>query len=433
MKFCWNQSSVLSGKGFSLDAECLSSQNAPNHSLPAIAIKIDENPAKGIVNLFRSIDQNHCFRLTAEEFPENDKVNADFSHFGHAPGTSPPSFIIQTGGTTGNKKQILRLQNTWIQSFKINQKKWSISNHDSYGILGDLTHSISFYGLMEGLFLGTNVTLLYDWLPSSQFHEIAKRKLTVLYATPIQLKLLLRAFEIHQFEPNSTLRRIIVGGSKLSSPLVTKLENIFPKAIITEFYGTTETSFITVSNPDTPQGSVGKAYKDVIVRVVNESGDVLPSDVTGNIEVTSPYLFEGYIIDGKFSSNKTDFYQTGERGFLDKNGNLFLMGRKDRMINILDVNVQPEEIESYLETFEHVNMAYVYPELDKYKGTQLQACLFYEIKQPDISDITKRCRKELGNYKTPKSYRLIGARPPLLASGKLNLRSIQTKLEQGIW
>ncbi len=434
MKFTWNHNSFLSGKGFTLNSNELKKNlelnpdQRPFPKSPLVAIKLDNNPLDSITNLFQAVDGNYCFRLTPEPFPGEISTKPDPCLFTYQPATSPPCFIVQTGGTTGPVKQILRLQGTWIQSFKINKQNWSISTGDNYGILGDLTHSISLYGLLEGLYLGTNVTLLGDWLPKSQIKEIVVRKISVLYATPIQLQLLIRAFEIHQLSPIKSLRRVIVGGSKLSTSQTLKLTEMFPEAEVIEFYGTTETSFITVSSSNTPQGSVGKAYEGVDIRVTDDNRDLLPQNEIGNIEVASPYLFEGYIIEGKVSLKPNDYFQTGERGYLDDKGNLFLKGRRDRMISIHDTNIHPEEVENYLETLQGVEAAYVYLAPDKPNTHHLNACIYYNSVKPDINDIASRCRSDLGNYQAPKSYQLIDDKPPKLPSGKLDLVTIKARL-----
>lgn len=439
MKFCWNRKSTLYGRDFSLTfkdlKDALNKKSEPDTlpKKPFIAIKLDRNSSKSIINLFRVVASHYCFRLTSEIFPQGKNIKEDNFLYSQSVDKSPPSFIVQTGGTTGSCKQILRLQNTWIRSFKINREKWQVSDSDSYGILGDLTHSISLYGLLEGLYLGTDVNLLSEWLPKSQLAIIADRKISILYATPIQLQLLIRAYEIHQIAPIPTLRRIIVGGSKLSKAQSLKLGKHFPEAEIAEFYGTAETSFITVSSPCTPQGSVGKVYEGVTVRITNDSGETLPKGKIGDIEVTSPYLFEGYIFDDKISLNQNDYFQTGERGFLDDQGNLFLKGRRDRMVSIHDINIHPEDVENYLQSLPGVEVAYVYPVSDKFNANHLHACIFYNSVKPNKNEIAGLCRNELGNKLTPKSFKLISDKPPLLLSGKLDLIALQNELEQGRW
>ena len=258
---------------------------------PFVAINLGGNHVSSIINLFRAVEENYCFRLTPEPFQKGGNIKTDHCSHTHDPSGSPPCFIVQSGGTTGPVKKILRLQSTWINSFLINREIWSITSWDNYGILGDLTHSISLYGLLEGLYLGTNVTLLGEWLPKSQIEEIATRMISVLYATPIQLQLLTRAFEIHKLKPITTIRKIIVGGAKLTPNQILKLKKLFTKGEIIEFYGTAETSFITITTTDSPQGSVGKAYEGVKIRVINDLGESLPNGEIGNIEVTSPYVF----------------------------------------------------------------------------------------------------------------------------------------------
>ena len=439
MKFSWNHKSTLYGRDFSLTfkdlKDALNKKSEPDTlpKKPFIAIKLDRNSSKTIINLFRAVTNNYCFRLTPEPFPRGKTIMEDDYLLPHSVDNSPPSFIVQTGGTTGSSKQILRSQNTWMRSFKINRNNWQISDSDSYGILGDLTHSISLYGLMEGLYLGSDMNLLSEWLPKSQLANISDREISILYATPIQLQLLIRAYEIHQIKPIPTLRLIIVGGAKLSATQAKKLPKLFPKAEIAEFYGTAETSFITVTSPSTPQGSVGKVYEGVTIRISNDSGEALPNGEIGDIEVTSPYLFEGYIFDDKISLNQNDCFQTGERGYLDDQGNLFLKGRRDRMISIHDINIHPEEVENYLQSLPGVEVAYVYPVSDKFNVNHLHACLFYDSIKPNKNDIARMCRMELGNYLTPKSFKLISNKPPLLLSGKLDLIALQNELEQGRW
>lgn len=435
LKFNWHQASVLSGKNFFLNADEIKKHlriDRASNQLPVqpfVAINLDRNPVSSIINLFRAVEGNSCFRLTTETFPNGDKIKTDHCSLAHDPADSPPCFVVQTGGTTGPVKKILRLQSTWINSFLINRGFWAITSRDNYGILGDLTHSISLYGLLEGLYLGTNVTLLGEWLPKSQLEEIASRMISVLYATPIQLRLLTRAFEVHKLKPITTLRKIVVGGSKLTPNQVLMLKKLFPKGEIIEFYGTAETSFITITTTDSPQGSVGQVYEGVEVRVINDLGEPLPNGEIGDIVVKSPYIFKGYIDNGTLNPIQSDYFQTGERGFLDENGYLFLKGRRDRMISIHDVNVHPEEVENFLTTINGIEAAYVYSTCDRFETNHLHACLFINSFKPDINQVSSICRRELGFNLTPRSYRLIDEKPPLLASGKLNLVAIKRILE----
>ncbi|MCY3727156.1 MAG: AMP-binding protein [Rhodobacteraceae bacterium] len=435
MKFNWHQASVLSGKNFFLNADEIKKQLRTDlvsyqfPEQPFVAINLDRNHVSSIINLFRAVEGNYCFRLTPEPFPKGENIKADHCSHAHDPSGSPPCFVVQTGGTTGPVKKILRLQSTWINSFLINRGIWAITSRDNYGILGDLTHSISLYGLLEGLYLGTNVTLLGEWLPKSQFEEIAARMISVLYATPIQLRLLTRAFEVHKLKPITTLRKIIVGGSKLTPNQGLALKKLFPKGEIIEFYGTAETSFITITTTDSPRGSVGQVYEGVEVRVINDLGESLPNGEIGDIDVRSPYIFKGYIDNGTLNPNQNDYFQTGERGFLDENGYLFLKGRRDRIISIHDVNVHPEEVENFLTTIKGIEAAYVYSSRNRFETNHLHACLFINSFKPDINQVSSMCRRELGFNLTPRSFRLIDEKPPLLASGKLNFAAIQKILE----
>jgi long-chain acyl-CoA synthetase len=195
------------------------------------------------------------------------------------------------------------------------------------------------------------------------------------------------------------------------------LKQALPTAQIREFFGASETSFITMADYSTPEGSVGQAYPGVTLRVA------APFE-TAEIWVRSPYLFDGYE-QGETPDTRWDgdFLSVGELGFLDTAGNLFLRGRKSRMVTVADQNVFPDEVERVLLQHPNILHAAVVAVADAKRGYALVAVL-----QPHApikeQDLRQRCKLALGAASVPRRFVMLD-QMPLLPAGKPDLQALE--------
>ncbi len=317
-----------------------------------------------------------------------------------------PMFETLTSGSTGAPRRIRRSHASWIASFAVNAARFGIGPGARVAVLGRLVHSLSLYGAMEGMHLGAEVHLLDGLRPDRQRAALADWRVTHLYATPAQLRLLTE-------RPGAacpSLAVILVGGSKLDTGLRAALVGLAPAARIVEFYGAAETSFITLADEATPEGSVGQAYPGVTLDLRD-----------GLVWVKSPYLFEGYAGDPGGARWQDGWLSVGEAGRLEA-GYLILLGRAGRMVTVADQNVFPEEIEALLERFPGIRHAAVLPRPDPRRGSVLIAVVQGDRAQEP--DILVALRRALGPLKTPKA--LIWRQEwPMLASGKTDLAALE--------
>jgi len=170
-----------------------------------------------------------------------------------------PMFETLTGGTSGAPRRIWRSQASWLASFAQNARLFGIGPGVSVSVLGRLAHSLSLYGALEALHLGARLHLLDGMRPDRQRAALAAHRVAVLYATPSQLRLLLEAGG--PILPDMAV--MLIGGSALDLPLRQALRRLCPGADIRAFFGAAETSFITLADDDTPEGSVGRPYPGV--------------------------------------------------------------------------------------------------------------------------------------------------------------------------
>ena len=312
-------------------------------------------------------------------------------------------FETLTSGSSGEPKRVVRSAQSWIASFAVNGALFGIGPGVRVAVPGRLTQSLALYAALESVHLGAELHLVEDLRPDRQARILAERQIAVLYAAPAQLRLMIEAQVVWP-----ELRLIVVGGSKLDHGLRAGLSTLAAGAELREFYGAAETSFIAISDSYTPEGSVGRPYPGVEIRMEG-----------GEIWVRSPYLFDGYAA-GEGARWRGGFLSVGEMGEM-RDGWLYLRGRAGRMVTVADQNVFPEEIEAFLLGLPGVRQAAVVPETDELRGLHLVGVVQGDRAQEDA--ILRALRGRLGPLRAPK--RLIWQEDwPILPSGKTDLRAI---------
>ncbi|NUH66625.1 AMP-binding protein [Sulfitobacter sp. S0837] len=331
-------------------------------------------------------------------------------------------FLTLTGGASGQPKAVRRSQSSWIASFDVNAARFSLRPADSVAVLGQLSHSLSLYAVLEALHLGLDAHFLADQSPRSQAALIAQAGATILYATPTQLRLLARGAR----GPLSSLRLVLCGGGALDPATRTAVEALCPNAALHVFYGAAETSFITLADAQTPAGSVGRPYPGVALRLLDEAGD--PTSGVGEIWVRSPYLFKGYAMGSSADTRWRDgFVSVGEMGKLDAEGNLWISGRRQRMVQIADQLVFPEVIEALIASKASVACA-VLPREDALRGHHLVGVVEGTESAALADRIIADCRAAVGRLVAPRRVYFTQSLP-LLPSGKIDLRALSDWLE----
>ncbi|WP_323039838.1 AMP-binding protein [Gemmobacter sp.] len=326
-----------------------------------------------------------------------------------AAGPDPaPLLCCQSSGSGGRVKTIRRRHASWIASFEVTRGAFGIGPGDSYAVLGQLGHSLSLFATVEALHLGARLNVLAGDSPRSQIGQMATT--SVIYATPAQL---------HRLQLAGTpgalpmVTHVFCGGGKLDDACRAGTAALCPNATIREFYGTSETSFITLADGDTPPGSVGRAYPGVDLRL----------DPAGRIAVASPYLFEGYDEPAlPLPARQGDHLVTGDIGWLDGAGHLFLRGRESRMITVADRNLFLEDVESaMLAAGAGLCAAVAVP--DPARGHAVVAIVEGAGDDALAARLRRACRGALGDHAAPRRI-LFVPRLPQLASGKADLAAI---------
>ncbi|SFE76634.1 long-chain acyl-CoA synthetase [Sulfitobacter brevis] len=333
-------------------------------------------------------------------------------------------FLTLSGGSTGAPKAIRRSQASWIASFQINAARFGLNAEDSTAVLGRLTHSLSLYAVLEGLHLGLDVHLLAGLAAAKQRAALRDAGVSILYATPTQLRVLAQGAGLR---PLAAMRLVLCGGGHLDAATRTATQALCPNAVLHEFYGSAETSFITLADSATPSGSVGRAYPLVEIEIRDSAGNL--SRDTGEVWVRSPYLFKGYALGSSLDTRwDGDALSVGEIGRLDDTGFLWLTGRRSRMVTISDQNVFPEAIEATIAAFPDVTDCAVLPVPDRLRGHRLVAVIAGAADPLRDAAILDACRRRHGALISPQRLRHVDPFP-VLPSGKPDLAALARWLE----
>lgn len=357
-----------------------------------------------------------------------DTVSIAVSASGVVPLDIPPTdtnryLHCATSGSTGQSKGIRRTQSSWIQSFVVNGRVLGLSPQDCVAVFGTLTHSLVLYGTLEAAYHGARILGLYAVRPDRQLDALARDQATILYITPTQLGLLCG----NGVRAATSVRHLLVGGGQLGDQVYDAATRTFPNARLIQFYGAAETSFIAWSDEDTPRGSVGVAYPGVTISIRDDQGG--ETDKIGEIWVKSPFLFDSYA-SGQSADTRWDgdYLSIGELGRLDANGNLFIAGRKSRMVTISDTNVFPEEIETYLAQTLGADGVAVIPLSDAKRGSRLVAVVAGTDPAITEQEVLRLCRQDLGPLRAPRRVHFVPSLP-MLPAGKPDYCAIRKWVE----
>lgn len=310
--------------------------------------------------------------------------------------------VIYSSGTTGKSKGII------LSHFAINTNADAIidymhpTGNDCIYIAKALSHSSTLTGeLLVGLKSHARLLLGPTIVPPRVIlSNIMKNKVTILGLNPTLLSMLTDEVERSRQLPE-TLRTVYVSGSILNDIVYEKAHHILTGINIYNVYGLSEAGpRVTAQRSNCCKGnSVGKAIKGVEFVVVDENGEIQPESAKGMIHVNTPSMFSGYISGGqKLTSVYKGWLNTGDIGFVDKNGELHIVGRQDDVVIIYAHKIYPREVEKQILKISSVEECTVTDIQEN--GHCYLGCLY--VGTASQIDILKQISEYLPTYEIPK-------------------------------
>lgn len=323
--------------------------------------------------------------------------------------------ILYTSGTSGKPKGVM------LSHGNLRSNIVSINKHIDFGknavFLGVLPqfHSFGLTALtLLPLSCGAKVVYSAKFVPKKIVDLVKKHKPLVMVAVPSMYGALLTVKKAGP-EDFSSLKYAVSGGEPLSDAVNQRVKEKFGIQLC-EGYGLTETAPVTTwAKPDMYiVHSVGETVPDVQTFIIDDNKNVLGIEAEGEIYISGPNVMQGYfnlpeqtaevfteiMVNGQ---GKVKCFVTGDIGKKDKEGRLYITGRKKEMLIIGGENVFPREIEEVLNLHPSVAASAVIGKHDDMRGEVPVA--FIEIVEGasfDAGELRNWCRERLAGYKVPK-------------------------------
>ncbi len=264
---------------------------------------------------------------------------------------SDAALVLHTSGTTSRPKMVPLTHANLCASARHIQQTLDLCETDRclnvmplfhiHGLIGVVLSSIV-AGASVICTPGFDADRFFDWMQASQP--------TWYSAVPTMHQAVLTRTALHQaIMAANPLRLVRSSSASLPSRVMTELEDVF-KAPVIEAYGMTEASHQMASNPLPPRlrkpGSVGLPAGPEIA-IMDQAGNILAAGQTGEIVIRGPNVTQGYLNNPE--ANQKNFiagwFRTGDEGYFDPEGYLFLTGRLKEMINRGGEKITPREVD----------------------------------------------------------------------------------------
>jgi len=330
---------------------------------------------------------------------------------------SPPDFdviprrrddlaaLLYSSGTTGVPKGIMLTHANLLRNTEALVDAWAFTADDR------LLHALPIFHV-HGLFVAIGCTLLSGasmrWLTGYNVTEVIRHlpECTVMMGVPTYYTRLL-AQPSFNARTTRNVRLFVSGSAPLLEETFVEFEARTGHRIL-ERYGMTETNMNT-SNPldgERKPGTVGLPLPGVDVRVVDDSGRTVATGEIGNLQVRGPNVFIGYWkMPDKTAEDFTadGFFNTGDKGRIDEDGYVAIVGRAKDMVISGGLNVYPKEIELFIDDLPGVSESAVIgvPHADFGEGV-VAVVVPESLEAVSERDVIDACKAELAAFKVPK-------------------------------
>jgi long-chain acyl-CoA synthetase len=350
------------------------------------------------------------------------------------PALPQPQNMIYISGTTGHPKGVRRNAPTPEQTASAERMRamiYGVSPGIRALLPGPLYHSApNSFGLRAGR-LGGVLVLMPRFDPEEFLRLIEEQRIDTIFMVPTMFIRLMKLPEaVRQKYDMSSLRHIIHAAAPCPADVKRAMIDWWGP-VIHEFYGSTESGAVTFANSEDAlkkPGTVGKISPGAELRFVGEDGEILPQGKIGEIYsriAGNPDFTDHNKPEKRAEIERDGFITSGDVGYIDKDGYVFICDRKRDMVISGGVNIYPAEIEAALHAVPGVHDCAVFGIPDDEFGEALMAVVEPQAGVTlDPAAIREQLKASLADYKVPKQVEIL-ENLPREDSGKIFKRRLR--------
>jgi acyl-CoA synthetase (AMP-forming)/AMP-acid ligase II len=348
-----------------------------------------------------------------------------------------PVLILYTSGTTGMPKGAVLTHRNMLAVLRNNIIEQGIVPEHSFIQAAPLFHVAPLQTFLAHLYQGCTCLIMRQFDLEAMMTAIQNNRITTTFLVPRMLSVIHSHPKLKDYDLSS-LSTIIYGGAHTPVEQLKEFLNTWGQ-IMSQTYGSTETGLVAVLRKHDHAGgdgkragrlrSCGRQVLDVQVKITDSSGNSADCGEIGEIVVKGEGVIQEYWQKPLETSEciKDGWFHTGDLGFLDAEGYLFIVDRKKDMIISGGENIYPAEIENVLYLMPEILEAAVVGVPDKKWGATVKAIVVlkegYHVTEKDVIDF---CKRNLAGYKKPASVDFVPELPKN-ASGKILKRVLREK------
>jgi acyl-coenzyme A synthetase/AMP-(fatty) acid ligase len=356
------------------------------------------------------------------------------------------SWCLFTSGSTGSPKGVLISGEDLLQRALNEAEDYEITVQDCLLSLLPFSFDVGLNQLLSSFLSGAHLVILNSWFPKDILTAVSSQNINGISGVPSIWAEALAYPKAPDFDQKTqTLRYITVSGGDLTKNQLLQLRQYFRNLGIFKTYGQTETFRSSMLKPldfERKMTSVGRSIRGTEVLVVNDEGKICPPNTEGEIVHYGVGTMVGYLNDfegtreklrkmkepGSQTMKEGKWVFTGDRGKMDEEGYLYVLGREDGMIKTLGHRVYPKEIESCLLEYEDVKGAAVVGIKDERKG---QAIIAEVVTKGELNkqSLMVYLRERLPYYMVPVEINVVEYLP-MTESGKIRYAAIKERYEE---
>lgn len=367
-----------------------------------------------VIALGRDFDD---FLAAAPECPTPGEIRPD-----------DPFAMTFTGGTTGFPKGVLVSHRSRIVSARSGATAAGLTDRDIVCVATPLFHVAGLFVLYQpAVHAGATAVLLEQWSPEAFVDLVGRERVSMAFLVPSQINQLLRWPGFHQAKPRlASLKKLSFAGAPMPDQLQRDAAAELPGVELIQNYGQSEFACLTWLPPErlgSKLGSVGRAGPEIEIAVLRADGRPAAAGEVGEIVSRGAHTMIGYYKKPEetqeFFKDGAGWGHTGDVGYFDADGFLYLVDRSKDMIISGGENVFPKEIENVIHEMPAVAECAVFGVPHADWGEVPKAYVVLKSGQTiSEADIVAHCERHLARFKRPREVKFV-ADLPRTAIGKI--------------
>lgn len=350
--------------------------------------------------------------------------------------------IMYTSGTTGRPKGVLHRHRDMVEQSLVINSATKLEPSDVGLVTAPMFHCAELHcAFLPRIHTGAKNVILHQFDAKRVLELIQSEKITKFFAAPTMWNMLLQE-DLDEYD-TSSLKLGLYGAAPMAPSLVRACHDHL-KISLVQAYGMTEMgpaiTFLTEADQLRKAGSAGQACLNHDIRVVrtredgpSDPDDIMPVGEAGEIIVQGPCMMLGYFNREEATENALykGWYHSGDIGYLDEEGYLWVNDRVDDMIISGGENIYPREVEDVLHSHPSVLDVAIVGQPDDRWGETVTAFVVKKNLNVTEQELDEFCKASdsLANYKRPRKY-IFCETLPRNASGKIQKFVLRKQLEE---